>query len=183
MVTAFQDPDLVAVLVGVEEEGAVELGHPLAPDLHRHLVPHLDVEEKINLISLEVEVDVDVEEKINPLKSDLIINEEQLFKATMMIQLVLIFLNLLNFLTQFSPSGLSNGFPGLLGFPPGVLHVIGIIILSITFIMLNLHPNIIIAGPHLIIIKITKITIIIIIIFMKLVIIKPTLPSRAGGRD
>merc|ERR1712203_975149 len=24
------------------------------------------------------------------------------------------------FLTQFSPSGLSNGFPGLLGFPPGV---------------------------------------------------------------
>ena len=174
------DRDLVTVLVGVEEEGAVELGHPLAPDLHRHLVPHLDVEEKINLISLEVEVDV--EEKINPLKSDLIINEEQLFKATMMIQLVLIFLNLLNFLTQFSPSGLSNGFPGLLGFPPGVLHVIGIIILSITFIMLmlNLHPNIIIAGPHLIIIKITKITI---IIFMKLVIIKPTLPSRAGGRD
>ena len=121
------DRDLVTVLVGVEEEGAVELGHPLAPDLHRHLVPHLDVEEKINLISLEVEVDV--EEKINPLKSDLIINEEQLFKATMMIQLVLIFLNLLNFLTQFSPSGLSNGFPGLLGFPPGVLHIIGIIVI------------------------------------------------------
>merc|ERR1719305_413050 len=31
---------LVAILVGVEEEGAVELGHPLALDLHRHLVPH-----------------------------------------------------------------------------------------------------------------------------------------------
>ena len=36
--------DLITVLVGVKEEGAVELGNPLAPDLHWDLVPHLNVE-------------------------------------------------------------------------------------------------------------------------------------------
>ena len=38
--------DLVTVLVGVKEEGAVELGNPLASDLHWDLVPHLNVKRK-----------------------------------------------------------------------------------------------------------------------------------------
>merc|ERR1719239_1109149 len=50
------------------------------------------------------------------------------------------------FLTQFSPSGLSNGFPpgfpgfpGLLGFPPGFLHIIRIIIFLIGIIIFMIH--------------------------------------------
>ena len=42
--------DLITVLVGVKEEGAVELGNPLAPDLHWDLVPHLIVESEKSLL-------------------------------------------------------------------------------------------------------------------------------------
>ena len=40
--------DLVTVLVGVKEEGAVELGNTLASDLHWDSVPHLQVKVEMN---------------------------------------------------------------------------------------------------------------------------------------